>query len=196
MMKVTIRLTPLLETTCAVAQFPDVERATRAVRAILNTAVASNIQCIELCDDAFMRATNAYGSSERKYPEVDSLFFKFQGSKETFGETARLVRETALAFGATGFTMAESEEESKSLWADRKNGLFSTQALRPGAKVWTTDVCGESIWLDASCEDQGLKDSVPVSKLPQLVYETKKVSPQDACHYSGFSSTIRLFRIL
>jgi len=156
MMKVTIRLTPLLETTCAVAQFPDVERATWAVRAILNTAVASNIQCIDLCDDAFMRATNAYGSSERKYPEVDSLFFKFQGSKETFGETGRLVRETALAFGATGFIMAESEEESQSLWADRKNGLFSTQALRPGAKVWTTDVC------------------VPVSKLPQLVYETKK----------------------
>jgi len=52
--------------------------------------------------------------------------------------------------------MAESEEESQSLWADRKNGLFSTQALRPGAKVWSTDVC------------------VPVSKLPQLVYETKK----------------------
>ncbi len=142
-MEATIRLAPLLETTCAVAQFPDVKQATCAVRAILNTAIASNIQCVELCDDAFMRATNAYGSSERKYPEVDSLFFKFQGSKEVFGETVRLVRETSFAFGATGFIMAESEEESQSLWADRKNGLFSTQALRPEAKVWSTDVCGE-----------------------------------------------------
>ncbi|KAF8337614.1 FAD-linked oxidase-like protein [Cantharellus anzutake] len=154
--EVTIRLAPLLETTCAVAQFPNVKKATEAVRAILTSSVASNIQCVELCDDTFMRATNAYGQSKRKYPEADSLFFKFQGSKESFQETARLVKEKVEGFGATGFIVAENDDEAQSLWADRKNALFSSLALNPNAKGWSTDVC------------------VPVSKLPQLVFETKK----------------------
>lgn len=42
------------------------------------------------------------------------------------------------------------------MWNDRKNAHFAGLALVPGAKGWPTDVC------------------VPVSKLPDLVYETKK----------------------
>jgi len=152
--EVTVRLAPRLPTNVAIAQFPDVRAATEAVRDILNTGVA--IQCVELCDDQFMRATNTYGISERKYPEKDSLFFKFQGSPETIRETSRVVGQLLKKHGATGFEVAKTEQQALDLWADRKNALFSSLALRPGAKSWSTDVC------------------VPVSRLPELVYETKK----------------------
>ncbi|KAG8709238.1 hypothetical protein FRC09_000785 [Ceratobasidium sp. 395] len=150
----TIRLAPLLDTSVAVCQFPNVQDATEAVIEIINKGVP--LQCVELCDDDFMRATNVHGQSERKYPEKDSLYFKFQGSQETIKQSAAAVRAISEKHGGSGFALAKSEQEAADLWADRKNALYSSLALRPGAKGWSTDVC------------------VPISKLPQLVYETKK----------------------
>ncbi|KDQ13157.1 hypothetical protein BOTBODRAFT_111787 [Botryobasidium botryosum FD-172 SS1] len=161
----TIRLAPLLPTNVAVAQFPDVRKATEAVGEILNKGVP--IQCIELCDDVFMHATNNYGISTRKYPERDSLFFKFQGSPESIAESARVVDEIVRAHGGSGLELAKSEKEAVDLWADRKAAHFSGLALVPGSRGWGTDVC------------------VPVSRLPDLVYETKKDLEE-----SGLVSTI------
>jgi D-lactate dehydrogenase (cytochrome) len=118
----------------------DMAETTNRFLKILNTGVA--IQCVELCDDQFMRATNTYGISERKYPEMDSLFFKFQGSPETIQETSRVVGELIKKHGATGFEVAETEQQALDLWTDRKNALFSSLALLPGGRGWSTDVCG------------------------------------------------------
>ncbi|KAF9490962.1 FAD-binding domain-containing protein [Pleurotus eryngii] len=117
-------------------------KATEAAIEVLNQGVG--IQCVELLDDLFMAATNKYGMSLRKWPEKDSLFFKFQGhSAKSLDETAAVVR---------------NDQEATSLWADRKNALFSGLALLEGddGKGWSTDVC------------------VPPSNLPRLVYETKQ----------------------
>ncbi|CAE6450701.1 unnamed protein product [Rhizoctonia solani] len=150
----TLRLAPLLDTSVAVCQFPNVRDATKAVVEIMNKGVP--LQCIELCDDDFMRATNKYGQSERKYPEKDSIYFKFQGSPDTIKRSAAIAKSIAEKHGGSGFSLAASEREAADLWADRKNAHYSGLALRPGAKGWATDVC------------------VPISKLPELVYETKK----------------------
>ncbi|KAJ2913929.1 hypothetical protein MD484_g6483, partial [Candolleomyces efflorescens] len=153
--EVTIRLAPLLPTTVAVAQFPNVRAATEAVGEILNQGVG--IQCVELVDDIFMQATNTYGVSKRKWPEKDSLFFKFQGpSQASLKETAEIVKKVVKKYGATNFELARSKEEADELWNDRKNAHYSGMALLPGGKGWPTDVC------------------VPVSNLPQLVAETKE----------------------
>ncbi|EIW51562.1 uncharacterized protein TRAVEDRAFT_61639 [Trametes versicolor FP-101664 SS1] len=153
--EVTIRLAPLLPTNVAVVQFPDVRSATEAVIEVVNAGVG--IQCVELCDDQFMRATNIYGQSSRKWPEKDSLFFKFQGpTPRALKETADIVKAVTAKHGATGFSLARSDQEAHDLWMDRKNALYSSLAILPGARGWSTDVC------------------VPVSRLPDLVYETKK----------------------
>ncbi|OJT12840.1 D-lactate dehydrogenase [cytochrome], mitochondrial [Trametes pubescens] len=153
--EVTIRLAPLLPTNVAVVQFPDVRSATEAVIEVVNAGVG--IQCVELCDDQFMRATNIYGQSSRKWPEKDSLFFKFQGpTPRALKETADIVKAVTAKHGATGFSLARSDQEAHDLWMDRKNALYSSLAILPGARGWSTDVC------------------VPVSRLPELVYETKK----------------------
>ncbi|KAI0687856.1 FAD-linked oxidase-like protein [Cytidiella melzeri] len=151
----TIKLAPLLPTNVAVAHFPDVRAATEAVIEIMNQGVG--IQCVELCDDDFMRSTNIYGVSARKWPEVDSLFFKFQGPTSTaLKETAEVVKRIAKKHGSTGIELARDDEEAALLWADRKNALYSGLASLEGSRGWSTDVC------------------VPVSRLPDLVYETKK----------------------
>ncbi|TFY63274.1 hypothetical protein EVJ58_g3348 [Rhodofomes roseus] len=164
--EVTIRLAPLLPTSVAVVHFPDVRKATEAVCEVMNKGVG--IQCVELCDDDFMRATNTYGMSLRKYPEKDSLYFKFQGpTQRSIKESMDIVRDITKKYGGFGFVTASNDKEAADLWMDRKNALYSGLALVPGARGWSTDVC------------------VPVSRLPDLVYETKK-DIQD----SGIVSTI------
>ncbi|ESK96801.1 fad-binding [Moniliophthora roreri MCA 2997] len=164
--EVTIRLAPVLETTVAVVHFPDVRKATEAVIDVMNQGVG--IQCVELLDDVFMHAVNLYGQSTRKWPERDSLFFKLQGhSAESLKETAQVVKEVVERHGGTGFQLAKDAKEADDLWHDRKNALYSGLALVEGSRGWSTDVC------------------VPVSRLPDLVYETK-----DDLSRIGLTSTI------
>ncbi|KXN82036.1 D-lactate dehydrogenase [cytochrome], mitochondrial [Leucoagaricus sp. SymC.cos] len=166
--EVTIRLAPVLPTTVALANFPNVKKATEAVVEILNQGVG--IQCIELLDDKFMGALNDHGISprKRKYAVQDHLFFKFQGpTQASLKETASIVKKIVEKHGGANFSLARSAEEADDMWNDRKNAHHSGLALLPGAKGYPTDVC------------------VPVSKLPQLVLETK----QDL-HETGLVSTI------
>ncbi|KAF5349775.1 hypothetical protein D9758_010226 [Tetrapyrgos nigripes] len=154
--EVTIRLAPVLPTTVAVVHFPNVKKATEAVIEVMSQGVG--IQCVELLDDIFMHAINTYGQSSRKWPEMDSLFFKIQGhNKSSLKEYASIIKTIVEKHGGTGFQLAKDDKEAADLWADRKNALYSGLAIGPpGARGWSTDVC------------------VPVSKLPELVYETKK----------------------
>jgi len=151
----TIRLTPLLPTNVAVVQFPSVKHATEAVVEVMNKGVG--IQCVELVDEVFMKATNKLGMSKRKWPEKDSLFFKLQGpTPASLAESGKIVQEVVKKYGGSNFQLARNEVEAEELWSDRKNAHFAGLALYPGATGWPTDVC------------------VPVSKLPELVMGTQK----------------------
>ncbi|KAF9074208.1 FAD-linked oxidase-like protein [Rhodocollybia butyracea] len=153
--EVTIRLTPVLPTTVAVVHFPDVRHATEAVRDVMNKGVG--IQCVELLDDVFMSALNKFGQSGRTWPHKDTLFFKIQGhSKESLAESGNVIQAIAEQHGGFGFQLAKNEQEADDLWLDRKNAHYSGLALVPGSRSIATDVC------------------VPVSRLPDLVFETKK----------------------
>jgi D-lactate dehydrogenase (cytochrome) len=88
-----------------------------------------------------MRSINLYGASQRKYPEQDSLFFKFQGpTPASLAETAKIVKEIAQKHGGTGFELARTEKDARDLWQDRKNALYSGLALLEGSRGWGTDV--------------------------------------------------------
>ena len=88
-----------------------------------------------------MRATNLYGMSTRKWPELDSLFFKFQGPTSTsLKETAEIVKKISAKYGGTGFELAKTDKEAADLWQDRKNALYSGLAMVEGSRGWSTDV--------------------------------------------------------
>ncbi|KAF8123721.1 FAD-linked oxidase-like protein [Boletus edulis] len=161
-------------TKVAMAQFPDVKQAVSAVQEILNMPCGPHIrsypsssfavlltihpECVELLDDHMMSAINTAGIVEKPYPVQDTLFFKLQGSPESIAETSQVVQQIVRSHGGTRFEFAATDEEAEDLWENRKYALMSTLASNPGMKCWTTDT-----W-----------SSVPVSKLPQLVYETKE----------------------
>ncbi|PCH38377.1 D-lactate dehydrogenase cytochrome oxidoreductase [Wolfiporia cocos MD-104 SS10] len=152
----TLRLAPLIPTKVAMAQFPDVNHAVSAVQEILNSPHGPHLQCVELLDDHMMNAINTTGEVSRKLPVSDTLFFKIQGNDEAIAATAKAVQATVARHGSTRFEFAKTDQEAEELWESRKYALISTIGSVPGAKCWTTDVC------------------VPTSRLPQLVYETKK----------------------
>ena len=57
--------------------------------------------------------------SARKWPELDSLFFKFQGpSAASLKETAGIVKKIAERHGGSGFALARNEKEAEDLWQD------------------------------------------------------------------------------
>ncbi|KAI5894164.1 uncharacterized protein SCHCODRAFT_02688172 [Schizophyllum commune H4-8] len=153
--EVTIRLAPVVPSTVAVVHFPDLRKATQAVIEVMNQGVG--IQCVELLDDLYIHAINEHGAGSHKWPEKDTLFFKFQGRTPTaLQDTADTVQKVVEKYGGHGWTMAANEREADEIWADRKNALFAGLALLPGSTGWSTDVC------------------VPVSHLSQLIYETKE----------------------
>ncbi|KAG5717961.1 hypothetical protein E4T56_gene1682 [Termitomyces sp. T112] len=154
--EVTLRLAPVVPTKVAMAQFPDVENAVSAVQEILNTPYGPHIQCVELLDDNMMKAINTAGLVDQPFPVEDTLFFKIQGDPSSIQNTSKAVRSIAKKHGSSRFEFASTEQEADDLWQNRKYALMSTLAAYPGTRCWTTDVC------------------VPVSCLPQLVYETKK----------------------
>lgn len=100
-----------------------------------------NVECVELVDDGFMAAANKYGMSKRKWPEKDSLFFKFQGpTPASLKETATIVRKIVEKHGGTEFQLARNDEEAAELWSNRKNAHYAGLALIPGSQAWPTDV--------------------------------------------------------
>ncbi|KAJ7118759.1 D-lactate dehydrogenase cytochrome oxidoreductase [Mycena epipterygia] len=163
----TLRLAPVIPTKVAMAQFPDVEHAVNAVQEILNSPYGAHVQCVELLDDRMMDAVNNGGLVDRAYPVQDTLFFKLQGDDAAIKLTSKTIQALVAKHGSSTFEFAATDEEAETLWQNRKYALMSTLVAHPDSKCWTTDVC------------------VPVSRLPQLVLETKK-DLADA----GLSSTI------
>ncbi|KAL5532904.1 DLD1_1 [Sanghuangporus sanghuang] len=163
----TLRLAPVLPTKVALAQFPNVQHAVDAVQEILKSPYGNNIQCVELVDDYTISTINKSGAVDRTYPVRDSLFFKIQGSDDSIKATAKLIQGIVKRHSGSNFTYASTQEEASALWEARKYALMSVIAAEEGSRAWTTDVC------------------VPVSKLPQLVQETK-----EDIHESGLKAGI------
>lgn len=97
-------------------------------------------ECAELVDDLAMKAMNQYGKFPRKWPERDTVLFKFQGSVAVREDTSHLVQEVSEKYGGTEYTHVLSEEEGNILWTDRKNALFGILSIYPGYKGYITDV--------------------------------------------------------
>ncbi|KAF8889768.1 D-lactate dehydrogenase cytochrome oxidoreductase [Gymnopilus junonius] len=152
----TLRLTPLLPTRVAMAQFPDVQKAVSAVQSILKSEYGTNMQCIELLDDHMMAAINVAGLVDKQYPVKDTLFFKIQGDPSSIQKASEVVQSIVKKHGSSQFEFASTDQGAEDLWQNRKYALTSSLVANPGLSCWTTDVC------------------VPVSRLPQLVYETKR----------------------
>ena len=152
--EVTLRLHPLPEaTSAAVCPFDNIEGAVNTVMAVIQLGVP--VARIELLDEAQIDAINRYSHSS--YAVAPTLFFEFHGQDERHvTDQAGVVASLAADNGGRGFEWATRLEDRERLWKARHDALYAALALRPGSRVWTTDVC------------------VPISRLAECVVETRR----------------------
>lgn len=149
--ELTIRLYGIPEAvSAATCTFPDVASAVATVVSAIQYGIP--VARAEFLDGRTMLAINRY--FKVAFPETATLFFEFHGTKAGVEEQAQQMQEIAAEFGGTGFQWAAGQEELNRLWHVRHNVHYAIQAMRPGARVWGTDVC------------------VPISQLTELMRTT------------------------
>jgi D-lactate dehydrogenase (cytochrome) len=151
--EVTLRLHGLPEAvSSAVCPFPDIRSAVDTVIETIQSGIP--IARIELLDEVQMDAVNRY--SKLDYTVAPTLFFEFHGTEAGVKEQAERVQALAAEHGGTEFRWAVRPEDRSRLWEARHEAYYAAQALKPGAKGWSTDVC------------------VPISRLADCIVETKE----------------------
>ncbi len=150
--ELTVRLYGIPEATAvAVCGFPNVATAIETVVGIVQCGVP--IARVELLDPRTIQAVNRY--SRTTLAERPTLFMEFHGSPSGTAEQMALAQDLAEAQGALSFETAVDAEARTRLWRARHNVHYAIQAMRPNARVWSTDVC------------------VPISNLPRCIAETQ-----------------------
>uniref|UniRef100_A0A8C6TK94 Probable D-lactate dehydrogenase, mitochondrial n=1 Tax=Neogobius melanostomus TaxID=47308 RepID=A0A8C6TK94_9GOBI len=151
--KTTLRLYGIPEAmVSAVCTFPSVQTAVDSTVQILQAGVP--IARIEFLDEVMMDACNRYSSLS--YPVNPTLFLEFHGSEGSLEEQVKTTEAITQSNDGSNFQWAQDAETRNRLWAARHNAWYAAQALRPGCKAYSTDVC------------------VPLSQLPQIIVETKE----------------------
>ncbi len=150
--EVQLRLHGLCEAiSAAIVNFPDVRAAAEATIQTIQMGIP--MARIELVDRAYMKAINDYSKTD--YPELDTLFLEFHGTRAGVAEQVQLFDEISQEFGATGFQWAEREEDRNRLWRARHDAYYAGLAVHPGYRGYVTDVC------------------VPISRLADCIEATR-----------------------
>ncbi|XP_052453776.1 probable D-lactate dehydrogenase, mitochondrial isoform X2 [Carassius gibelio] len=151
--KATLRLFGIPESmVSAVCSFPSVQSAVDSTVQILQAGVP--IARIEFLDDVMINACNHF--NKLSYAVTPTLFLEFHGSSKNMEEQVSITEEITRDNGGSEFAWAEDEETRGRLWKARHDAGYAALALRPGCKAYSTDVC------------------VPISRLPQIIVETKE----------------------
>lgn len=135
-----------------VCAFPTILDACNAV--IMTIQAGIPVSRIELLDALQIRACNRY--SKLNMLEQPTLFVEFHGSEAGVAEQAAMFASIAAEFGANEFKWSSDQQELGQLWKARHNAFFAAQALRPGARAYSSDAC------------------VPISRLAECVEATRQ----------------------
>jgi D-lactate dehydrogenase (cytochrome) len=151
--ELTVRLHGLPEAiAAAVCSFADCDQAVRTAMETVQSGIP--VARLELLDANAMTAVNRFAKLD--YPPTATLFFEFHGSAAAVEEQAGQVAMIAESNGGSAFRWAHRPEERNALWQARHDFHYASLAMRPGAKVWGTDVC------------------VPISALADCIREARK----------------------
>ena len=150
--ELSLRLYGLAESiSAAIVNFPDVRSAAEATIQTIQMGIP--MARIEIVDSAYIKAINAYSKTD--YPELDTLFLEFHGTRAGVAEQVQMFNEISQDFGATGFQWAEQEEDRNRLWRARHDAYYAGLAVHPGYRGYVTDIC------------------VPISRLADCIAETQ-----------------------
>ncbi|CAM9452184.1 unnamed protein product [Bubo scandiacus] len=171
----TLRLHPLPEAVAATtATFPSVRAAVACTVQVLQASVP--VARIEFLDEVMVGACSRFSGLE--LPAAATLLLELHGSRHGLAEQQRQAEEIVRLNGGSGLAWAEEPEERGRLWAMRHSAWYAALALRPGCQGYSTDVC------------------VPISRLPDVVVETKQdlqdsgLTGQQGCSPLGWKGSV------
>ena len=124
-------------TAAATCAFDTLEGAVDTVIQLVQFGVP--VARVEFVDDVQVRGFNLH--SGLGLPEKPHLFFEFHGSPAGVAEQAETVAALAAENGGEEFHWADRPEDRSKLWKVRHGAYFAAKALRPGARLWASDVC-------------------------------------------------------
>ncbi|XP_068026225.1 probable D-lactate dehydrogenase, mitochondrial isoform X2 [Melanerpes formicivorus] len=149
----TLRLHPLPEAVAVTtAAFPSVRAAVACTVQVLQAAVP--VARIEFLDEVMVEACSRF--SKLELPAAATLLLELHGSRRGLAEQQQQTEEIVQLNGGSSLAWAKQLEEREQLWAMRHSAWYAALALRPGCQGYSTDVC------------------VPISRLPDVVVETKQ----------------------
>jgi D-lactate dehydrogenase (cytochrome) len=150
--EVTVQLYGIPEAiSSAVCPFETVDGAVDAVIQTIQSGIP--VARIELADDVSIKAINGFSGLD--LPVTATLFVEFHGTDAGVKEQAEAFHEIASDHGGGGFHWATRTEDRNKLWQARHDAAYAAASLRPGCRVWATDVC------------------VPISRLAECIRETR-----------------------
>jgi D-lactate dehydrogenase (cytochrome) len=117
--------------------FPSLEAACRTAAAVV--AAGSAVTRLELLDAWSIGAINAHFGTA--YDEGPCLLVEAAGSAAPVEADLTLVRELALAEGATDLVDEREPERQARLWAVRHEAAYAAAAVSPGRRERATDTC-------------------------------------------------------
>lgn len=193
--EITLRLygRPESEAT-AISAFPSTHAAVAAAILIVQSGIA--VARMELVDSNGIRAANAYSGTN--FPETPTLFFEFHGSAVDVKDQAERVKSIVTDEGATSFAWESDAEAREKLWHTRHNLHYAIQNMRPGARLWGTDVCVPISQL-ADCISAALDDCIDMPFYVAVVghvgdgnfHVTYVVNPEDETELSTVAQLSR-----
>ncbi|WP_293268501.1 FAD-linked oxidase C-terminal domain-containing protein [Neptunomonas sp.] len=149
--EISLRLHAIPEAiSAAVCSFESIDGAINTVIETVQMGVP--IARIELLDDAAIKAVNAYSGTN--YSSLPHLFLEFHGTSAWVEEQATIVKELAHENSGSEFQWALNTEDRTALWQARHDFAYAVRAMRPNARIFSTDVC------------------VPISQLAECIIET------------------------
>ncbi|KXS17116.1 FAD-binding domain-containing protein [Gonapodya prolifera JEL478] len=84
---------------------------------------------LELMDKTAMTAANVYNKTD--LPNDNMLLVEFSGTPSTVAEHSSIVQKFAIKNGASVYRLAKDQAEYESIWALRRNALWSAALHRP-----------------------------------------------------------------
>lgn len=149
--EVALRLHAIPEAiSAAVCAFSSLQGAVETVIQTIQMGVP--IARVELLDAVAIDAVNRY--SDKDYPLLPHLFLEFHGTNAWVKEQAEIVSELATDHQGSDFVWALNTEDRNALWQARHDFAYAARAMRPNARIFSTDVC------------------VPISQLADCILET------------------------
>lgn len=151
--EIVLRLYGIPEKTAsAKATFSDIETASEAAVIVINAGLS--IGRIELVDEHTISAVNSYKGTD--FIEKPTLFIEFSGMEHWVEKDVVFGQSLIEDVGCLDFSFESDSLKKAELWEARHQAVFAVQAMSPGKKPMSTDVC------------------VPISVLPEAIKHARK----------------------